>query len=84
VTPAFFANELATGRLVMPFDRIVEDERSYWLVYPKARSHSVKIRAFRDWLLDEVRTFRVRSLPFGQKPVKQPAMEGRLGGSELS
>jgi LysR family glycine cleavage system transcriptional activator len=66
VTPAFFANELATGRLVMPFNIVVEDERSYWLVYPKARSHSVKIRAFRDWLLEEVRISCVRCLPSGQ------------------
>jgi LysR family glycine cleavage system transcriptional activator len=55
VTPAFFADELATGRLVMPFDIVVGDERSCWLVYPKVRSHSVKIRAFRDWLLEEIR-----------------------------
>jgi LysR family glycine cleavage system transcriptional activator len=61
VTPAFFANELATGQLVAPFDILAEDGRSYWLVYPKTRSRSAKIRAFRDWLLEEVRTSCVRS-----------------------
>jgi len=64
VTPAFFASELSSGRLVMPFDMVVVDERSYWLVYPKARSHSPKIRAFRDWLLEEVRISPVRDGPF--------------------
>lgn len=63
LTPAFFANELATGRLVMPFDILAEDGRSYWLVYPKARARSAKIRAFRDWLLEEIRTSRVRCTP---------------------
>ncbi|WP_134495491.1 transcriptional regulator GcvA [Microvirga pakistanensis] len=60
VAPAFFANELATGRLIAPFDILAEDGRSYWLVYPKTRSRSAKIRAFRDWLLEEVRTSCVR------------------------
>lgn len=80
VTPAFFANELSTGRLVMPFDIVVEDERSYWLVYPKARSHSAKIRAFRDWLLEEVRISCVRCLPAGQSLVEPPARRKRASG----
>jgi LysR family glycine cleavage system transcriptional activator len=53
--PAFFAEELTTGRLVQPFP-IVKDspESHYWLVYPEARQRSPKIRAFRDWILAEV------------------------------
>jgi LysR family glycine cleavage system transcriptional activator len=53
VNPRFFAADLAAGRLVQLFDLVVEAERSYWLVYPKARRRSPKIRAFRDWILAE-------------------------------
>jgi len=51
LTPAFFRDELAAGRLVQPFPLVRASPQSYWLVYPKARRRSPKIRAFRDWLL---------------------------------
>ena len=54
VSPAFFSEELATGRLVQPFPLVHSSEGSYWLVYPEARRRSAKIRAFRDWLLGAV------------------------------
>lgn len=54
VSPAFFSDELATGRLVQPFALVHSSEGSYWLVYPEARRRSAKIRAFRDWLLGAV------------------------------
>jgi len=54
VNPYFFAAELASGRLVQLFDLVVRSDRSYWLVYPRARGRSLKVRAFRDWVLSEV------------------------------
>ena len=51
--PALFAPEIASGRLVQLFD-IPADSPGYWLVYPKDRSRSAKIVAFRDWLLARV------------------------------
>jgi LysR family glycine cleavage system transcriptional activator len=54
LTPAFFATELKSGRLVRVSDIVYRDEQSYWLVYPEERAKSPKIRAFRDWLLAEV------------------------------
>ncbi len=51
LTPAFFADELASGRLVQPFPLVRRPGSHYWLVYPEARRRSPKIRAFRDWLL---------------------------------
>ena len=51
LTPAFFADEVASGRLVQPFPIVCQPGGSYWLVYPEARRRSPKIRAFRDWLL---------------------------------
>ena len=53
--PAFFTAEMAAGRLVQPFDLIASDGQSYWLVYPEERRNTPKIRAFRDWMLEEVR-----------------------------
>lgn len=50
LTPAFFKQELASGRLVQPFP-LVRRQGFYWLVYAQARRRAAKIRAFRDWLL---------------------------------
>jgi len=54
INPYFFPGDLATGRLVQPFDLLATSERGYWLVYPKARRRSAKVEAFRDWVLSEV------------------------------
>ncbi len=51
---ALFADEVADGRLVQPFDLVANDGKAYWLVYPEARRNVPKIRAFRDWLLAAV------------------------------
>jgi LysR family glycine cleavage system transcriptional activator len=53
LNPFFFASDLAAGRLVQIYDLVVKADRSYWLVYPKARRRSPKIRAFCDWILSE-------------------------------
>jgi LysR family glycine cleavage system transcriptional activator len=54
LTPAFFPEEIAAGRLVQPLPSVHRTGTSYWLVYPKARRNTAKIRAFRDWVLAEV------------------------------
>ncbi|MGO4705310.1 LysR substrate-binding domain-containing protein [Microvirga sp. 2MCAF38] len=54
VNPSFFATEFASGQLVQPFDIVARSDRDYWLVYPKAKRRSTKIKAFRDWLLREL------------------------------
>lgn len=53
LTPAFYAAEIASGRLVQPFDIVGKGTSDYWLVYSEARQNSPKIRAFRDWILKE-------------------------------
>ncbi|TKT82689.1 transcriptional regulator GcvA [Aquamicrobium sp. LC103] len=53
LTPAFFASELADGRLVQPFELLCSDGHAYWLVYPEARRNAPKISAFRSWILAE-------------------------------
>ena len=53
LTPALWERELRVGLLVQPFDLVGDAGSSYWLVYPKARRSSPKLRAFRDWLLEQ-------------------------------
>jgi LysR family glycine cleavage system transcriptional activator len=54
MTPFFWRDELAAGRLVQPFPHVHITQRSHWLVYPEGRRNQPKIAAFRDWLLAEV------------------------------
>lgn len=55
LTRKLFAAELANGALIQPFDIVADDGHAYWLVYPEQRRNVPKIRAFRDWLLAELR-----------------------------
>lgn len=47
----FFQDELASGRLVQPFQTTVKSPYRLVLVYPKARRNAGKIKAFRDWII---------------------------------
>lgn len=51
LSPFLHQEELEAGRLMMPFDVFKKDDRSYWLISPKSRRQSVKVLAFRQWLL---------------------------------
>jgi LysR family transcriptional regulator, glycine cleavage system transcriptional activator len=50
------AVDLATGRLVAPFDLRVPLSSAYYVVCQQARENQPHIAAFREWLLAEVRT----------------------------
>ena len=50
-SPILFAGEVASGRLVCPFEAYAHYGAGYWLAYPADRKRAPKIRAFRDWLL---------------------------------
>jgi LysR family glycine cleavage system transcriptional activator len=52
-SPIFFAQEIAQGRLVAPFDITANYGGGYWLAYPAERRRVRKIVAFRDWILDQ-------------------------------
>jgi LysR family glycine cleavage system transcriptional activator len=54
LTPVYWRAELASGRLLKPFERIICERRALWLVYPEHKRTRSKIRLFRDWLLGEV------------------------------
>jgi LysR family glycine cleavage system transcriptional activator len=56
LTPLYFLDHLARGELIQPFPVMGEDAYfSLWLVYPERRRNAPSVRAFRDWLLPEIR-----------------------------
>nr|WP_295889180.1 LysR substrate-binding domain-containing protein [uncultured Devosia sp.] len=58
VTPAFYVDDVASGRLAQPFDIVGWDGHGYYLVYPEARRNSPKIKAFRDWVVPATEKLR--------------------------
>jgi LysR family transcriptional regulator, glycine cleavage system transcriptional activator len=54
LSPFYVADDLASGRLIQPFDVFLSDAKSYWLVYPTSRRNAPKIRAFHHWLQQEL------------------------------
>jgi LysR family glycine cleavage system transcriptional activator len=59
LTPFFWRNDLAEGRLVRLFDHVSTRGYAYWLVCPEPRRSVPKIKRFREWLLAEL----ARDLP---------------------
>ena len=51
LTPLFYADEVAAGLLVQPFDLVGWVGHHYYFVYPESRRNWTKIRAFRDWII---------------------------------
>jgi LysR family glycine cleavage system transcriptional activator len=60
LTPAFYSDDVAAGRLVQPFPQVGWDGHGYYLAYPESRRNSPKIKAFRDWLLPATQALRSR------------------------
>jgi LysR family glycine cleavage system transcriptional activator len=55
LNPVMFESAIAAGRLVPLFPCAATEARAFWLCYPEHKRRSPKVRAFRDWLLGEVR-----------------------------
>ncbi|PSJ56304.1 LysR substrate-binding domain-containing protein [Kumtagia ephedrae] len=55
LTPGFYREEIAAGRLLQPLDLIGDDGQAYYLAYAEARRNAPKIKAFRDWILGELK-----------------------------
>jgi LysR family transcriptional regulator, glycine cleavage system transcriptional activator len=53
LTPAYYRQELTDGRLIQPFDLVIDEGSGYWLAYPESRRNVPKIKAFRDWIVAE-------------------------------
>jgi LysR family glycine cleavage system transcriptional activator len=54
----YAVNDLAQGRLVLPFSQVLELELHYHLIVPKTRAQEPLIAKFRHWLLREADEFR--------------------------
>jgi LysR family glycine cleavage system transcriptional activator len=52
------SDDLRAGRLVKPFDISVPLDTGYYVVYVRDALKRPKIRAFRDWVMDQVAPFR--------------------------
>ena len=48
-------DEIASGRLVRPFDVDVPAEFAYYLAYPEESADQPVVAAFREWILKETR-----------------------------
>ncbi len=55
------ADELASGRLVKPFDVSLPVEFAYYVVSPRVTKDRPKVKAFREWLLQEAGTGKART-----------------------
>ncbi len=53
LTPEYFQRELTEGRLIQPFERVIDEGTGYWLAHPESRRNVQKIKAFRDWIVAE-------------------------------
>ena len=58
LTPMFYADEVAAGHLVQPFDLVGWEGHYYYFVYPENRRNWPKVRAFRDWIVDAAAPLR--------------------------
>ena len=47
-------DDLRTGRLIIPIAQPISSDRAYYVVCPKHRSGVPQVRAFRDWIKQEV------------------------------
>jgi LysR family transcriptional regulator, glycine cleavage system transcriptional activator len=55
ILPKFLIlDELASGRLVIPFGPTATSENGYYLVYPERKAGLCSLQKFRAWLLDSV------------------------------
>lgn len=54
MSPLYWTNELASGRLVQPFETLYVPPSGQYLVHPAGRVGVRKIERFREWLHDEI------------------------------
>lgn len=54
ISPFFFRDELASGRLIQPFDLCLDARDPIRLSYAAARRNTPKIRAFRTWITEAI------------------------------
>jgi LysR family glycine cleavage system transcriptional activator len=55
---AFVADELPAGRLVAPTDVRLYGDTGYYLAVPPHKERHQRVKAFREWVVDEATTTR--------------------------
>ncbi|MGO1117974.1 transcriptional regulator GcvA [Rhodovibrionaceae bacterium A322] len=55
---SLIADDLRTGRLVIPFPEIQKEDLAYYLVYPPKALEKPAVAAFRDWFMAEALAFQ--------------------------
>ncbi|MDQ3139608.1 MAG: LysR substrate-binding domain-containing protein, partial [Pseudomonadota bacterium] len=60
---ALWWHEMRTGRLVQPTPDVAFSRGRYWLVYPEHRRNAAKVKAFREWMLGEMRADAADGFP---------------------
>ena len=63
MSPLFWAADLASGRLVQPFETLYLPGTAHWLVHPAHRVGVRKIERFREWLHEELARDRAQAPP---------------------
>jgi LysR family glycine cleavage system transcriptional activator len=71
---SYVEEDIAKGRLVVPFDITLPADAGFYLVAPEARADTPKLAAFRDWLKASIHG-KPEPLPV---EVKQPARRRRV------
>jgi LysR family glycine cleavage system transcriptional activator len=61
------SDDLKAGRLIRPFDISVPLDTGYYVVYVRDALKRPKIKAFRDWVMDQVAPFRAEMSPEREK-----------------
>jgi DNA-binding transcriptional LysR family regulator len=60
------ANDLAAGRLVIPFDCIIPHRKNYNFYYPKQSSDQPKIALFRSWIHEQAAKYQSREIDYSR------------------
>lgn len=50
------SREISKGQLVVPFDIALDTHKSFYLVYRKGRPETRAMRAFREWMIEEMQS----------------------------
>lgn len=58
LTRNLYADFLAKGQLIQPFEITASDGSGYWLVYLEGRRNTPRVKMFRDWLLAQTADVR--------------------------
>jgi LysR family glycine cleavage system transcriptional activator len=64
LSPPMWLPAIDAGQLVQLLPQVARYRNSYWLMYAENKRNQPKIRAFRDWLVEEVRS-SLRDDPWG-------------------